>query len=1001
MVEALPGVDRHVLGRFRDAVLAGEAAALTAWAATTTAVRELLPMASADVQGAFAAGDRASARRDAPVVAALARTVGDAQTAAVAHVVCARAAFSMGDLTTTIDEYRRALTLDGTAARLRCVVHDNLGLALTRRGRDDDLDAAVREFSKAKALAATAAETAAVRGNRADALEALGWLDLAVVERRAVVSIGREQGAPRHQLAIALDNYAFALQRSGQLDDALEPLAEAAATFPAQDLADRCTNAVARQTVLAELGRTREAAAAFHEARALAREAAEAMFDPAHFRDGLARALAECPEPPAEAISWLLTGVALRAEERPDDAAAAFGRAAQLAGQAGDHLTRLRSAANAAALYADFGDSRRAVDLCRQVRGEALERGLAAPAAMATGTLATLADSGVAADSTPELALLAQSLLLDTLGRRLLGEAQLPADHFEVQVSRQRTGKLEVGMASVARAAGADDLAEHYLRESLRAALDADAPMETLNRSAGLLDLLSGAGRDRPEARDEAALIAADLERRLASGGLPAQGELVARRALAAFVGPDDPRAVEHLWAAAEAYEQLRAGMDDPDRREGLDRAHRVVPSLVSAMLANSRPAEELLGALQHGRARRLLDLLATRSGLPATPLDGAAVRALIAARGADEALVEVTAVRDGLLALVVTPQAVRSVHVPGDVDDLVRAQWGDSERRANETVRTVAGSAILAELAAGVEALLAPRTRILVVTDDLLANLPLHVVPVDGVAWGERRPYGRVPAAGVLLHTPADRAWRGAALVAGNSAGDLEGAAGECRDIAAMLGVPAVLGADCSLDTLRTGLVTDLDVVHLAVHGRADVRRGGRSSLLLASGPAGGVVWTPFEELAALPWRAQVIVFSGCSTAVGGPRDGVGLYGVAQAAAEAGATTVLASLWPVDDMAARQLMTTLYAALVRRRDAGEETADLRDLLRDATSAVSGGGGSPKRSSRDFGLPAEDLVLPPLPVAAASVEEAKQRGAFVVLGEPTVRLAAGAAAPIP
>ncbi len=118
----------------------------------------------------------------------------------------------------------------------------------------------------------------------------------------------------------------------------------------------------------------------------------------------------------------------------------------------------------------------------------------------------------------------------------------------------------------------------------------------------------------------------------------------------------------------------------------------------------------------------------------------------------------------------------------------------------------------------------------------------------------------------------------------------------------------------------LRAG---ELDVVHLAVHGRGDAHRGGRASLLLSDG-SGGTEWVAFEELAAFHWRAELVVFSGCSTAVAGPRQGFGLVSVAHAAAERGAAAVIACLWPVGDAAARIFMTAFYKEFVLSRAVGK-----------------------------------------------------------------------------
>ena len=67
-------------------------------------------------------------------------------------------------------------------------------------------------------------------------------------------------------------------------------------------------------------------------------------------------------------------------------------------------------------------------------------------------------------------------------------------------------------------------------------------------------------------------------------------------------------------------------------------------------------------------------------------------------------------------------------------------------------------------------------------------------------------------------------------------------------------------------------------------------------------------------EEVAALNLNGvEWAVLSGCDTGVGEVRAGEGVFGLRRAFQVAGARTVIMSLWPVEDQATRQWMTTLY----------------------------------------------------------------------------------------
>ena len=132
--------------------------------------------------------------------------------------------------------------------------------------------------------------------------------------------------------------------------------------------------------------------------------------------------------------------------------------------------------------------------------------------------------------------------------------------------------------------------------------------------------------------------------------------------------------------------------------------------------------------------------------------------------------------------------------------------------------------------------------------------------------------------------------------------------------------------------------------VVHIATHGffldpecpGAAVARENpllRSGLALAganqrqsaaAGEDDGILTA--EEAAALNLAgAEWVVLSGCDTGAGDLRSGEGVLGLRRAFQEAGARTVIASLWPVDDNEARDWMGTLYRTRFR---AGKSTAE-------------------------------------------------------------------------
>jgi CHAT domain-containing protein len=111
---------------------------------------------------------------------------------------------------------------------------------------------------------------------------------------------------------------------------------------------------------------------------------------------------------------------------------------------------------------------------------------------------------------------------------------------------------------------------------------------------------------------------------------------------------------------------------------------------------------------------------------------------------------------------------------------------------------------------------------------------------------------------------------------------------------------------------------------VHFATHGFPDAESLGRSGLLLTPSPSDGDDGLlQAREVVDLEVRSDLVVLSGCTT--GGVRlvPGEGLLGLPQALLQAGAPTVVMSLWAVRDRAAERFMERFYAALARGLDAG------------------------------------------------------------------------------
>jgi CHAT domain-containing protein len=101
------------------------------------------------------------------------------------------------------------------------------------------------------------------------------------------------------------------------------------------------------------------------------------------------------------------------------------------------------------------------------------------------------------------------------------------------------------------------------------------------------------------------------------------------------------------------------------------------------------------------------------------------------------------------------------------------------------------------------------------------------------------------------------------------------------------------------------------------------------RSGLALAganlrrSGEEDGIL-TALEAAGLDLWGTKLVVLSACDTGVGEVKNGEGVYGLRRALVLAGSETQVMSLWPVSDVATRDLMVDYYRRLQRGEGRGE-----------------------------------------------------------------------------
>jgi CHAT domain-containing protein len=134
---------------------------------------------------------------------------------------------------------------------------------------------------------------------------------------------------------------------------------------------------------------------------------------------------------------------------------------------------------------------------------------------------------------------------------------------------------------------------------------------------------------------------------------------------------------------------------------------------------------------------------------------------------------------------------------------------------------------------------------------------------------------------------------------------------------------VKLLTGREGDATTLRGVWSSGADVVHFATHALADLRQPLASLLVLPANDATGRP-TYLTAGQVQEWRgdADLVFLSACDSAIGPPRFAGGMPGLQSAFLRAGARGVIATLWPIEDVLAREFSADFY-----QRFTGGQTA--------------------------------------------------------------------------
>ena len=299
------------------------------------------------------------------------------------------------------------------------------------------------------------------------------------------------------------------------------------------------------------------------------------------------------------------------------------------------------------------------------------------------------------------------------------------------------------------------------------------------------------------------------------------------------------------------------------------------------------------------------------------------------------ETLIEYYGHGDKLFAFVVTADGIRSSEIPSKSlhEDIAnfREALTNPRSKAYKTQGKTLYDRLIAPLEKGFTG-----TKITIVPHGPLHYLPFAALTTDRGFMIDKYAMRVLPSASVMEFLK-DRSDQPDSLLAFGNPNlndpklDLPGAQREVVAISKKIkGSKVFLREDATKDVLidHGG---DFKFLHFATHGTFNPDKPLDSGLLLAGDSATDGMLT-VDELYDISLNADLVTLSACETGLGKVSNGDDVIGLTRGFLFAGTSTIISSLWQVDDKATAILMENMYANLKKQ--------DKRTALRNAQLRV-------------------------------------------------------------
>ncbi|HVG11089.1 MAG TPA: CHAT domain-containing protein [Thermoanaerobaculia bacterium] len=474
----------------------------------------------------------------------------------------------------------------------------------------------------------------------------------------------------------------------------------------------------------------------------------------------------------------------------------------------------------------------------------------------------------------------------------------------------------------------------------------AATPGEKSSCRSALARLLASSDPRRAEASSREAIELAEL-----SGNVQVLTAAWSNRMRVSWDLNSRERALRDAWAALDAIEALRNQQAGESGQPGLFSTWAEDYYWLSGQLHQIGQVERAFEIIERMRSRTLIDTLGLSRPGPHRQAGFASLEQVRGAVARDEALVsfQVAPWKDlagdfggGSWLLVSTRGATRVYRLPDRIwvrqaantfTGMFTARNGSEAQTAAKLYEELLAPA-LAELPGEVR-------RLVIVPDDFLHRLPFAALATRyevtlapsatlWLHWREARPVPAVTRALVLADP-----------VALANFGPLPSARTEGKAVRRHLGGGELLvGEEASEAYIKRNAAGPFGLFHFAAHAVTDEVNPDRSAIYLSpgNGKEDGVLHV--REIVDLDLDGRIVVLSTCESASGEILRGEGVMGLARAFFQAGAHTVVASLWPLRDDDGAALFDRFYLHLSQGKSvAAALQAAQRDRMNDGAPA--------------------------------------------------------------